>query len=149
MLRELTDAGVEFVVQVDAVDRRALDLLAYAVERLEQCRRVRTRNLPPFGFVEPHPECAQRGPEQAQRKQSQPATSETEASMPGRQRDPGDDADRKREAGQHPKVAERGKCRDAATIARAVVRAGMLAQADKVNKISAIHPTLPSPMPAV
>ena len=123
------------------MDRRPLDPGADAVERLEERGRVVALQFHALGLVEAHPQRAHRGPEQAARKQQQPAAREGEALFPDRQQHPGDEAHRERQAAEHPQVAERGKSRHAASIARTVVRAGMLAQSNQVNKISAIHPT--------
>jgi len=139
--RHLPDAGIEFVIEIDVVDRRPLDLAADAVQRLEERRRVCPAEFHALGLVEAHPERAQRGPQQPQGEQQQPAPREIEARFPDRGNHPDNDAHRKPETAQHPQVAERGKGRDAASIARTIVRAGVLAQSNQVNKISAIHPT--------
>ncbi|MNS60491.1 hypothetical protein D3C72_934940 [compost metagenome] len=139
--RHLADAGVEVVVQVDAVHRRTLDALADAVQRLEQPRRVGARERLAVGLVEVHPERTQSRPEQAQREHEQPAAGEVEAPVGHRHDHPGHNAHRQPEAGQHPEVAERGERRDATPVARAVVRTRVLAQANQVNKIRTVHPT--------
>ena len=137
--RHLADAGVEVVVEVDMVDRRPLDLAADAVERLEQLGRVLARELQAVWLVEAHPQRAHRGPQQAQAEQQQPAARDAEAPVAQRHGDPDDQPHRQPEAGQHPEIAQRRERRHAAAVARAVLRAGMLAQPDEMDKISAIH----------
>lgn len=56
-------------VEVDVVNRRAIDLAADAFQCLEQKRRIRMVQSHAFRCIEAHPERTRSGPEQAEREQ--------------------------------------------------------------------------------
>ena len=144
--RVLLDAGVVVVVDQHAVDRRALDLGADALQQVEQRGGVVALQFMARGRLQPQPQRAQADPQQSARAHRRPDVDAAKA--PAVRHAPGDAAQNGRaqqQAANHPGVAQRREQPHAAPIARAVFLAGLLRQAQQMHEFGAFHgATLPS-----
>ena len=136
---QLLDAGVEFVVQINAVNRWPLDLAPDAFERIEQGRRLHGSDLGAARRIQPHPEGAQAGPEQSQSRQQQQNQPQAPAPLQQLRHHPGHQRRAQHQAAQYPGVAQGRESGYAAPVRTAVLGTGMLAQAHQVHKICLLH----------
>ncbi|MDB5942996.1 MAG: hypothetical protein JWQ13_2562 [Ramlibacter sp.] len=141
--RELADAGVEFAIQQHAVDGRPLDLLADALQGLEQRGSVGPGQLHALRLVQPAPQRAQAGDHQTAGSQQQRKVPALELALCGCEHRPPQDRRRQQQAADDPGVAEGREGRDTAPVGLAVFRAGVFAQSHQADEIGLLQKLLP------